>query len=87
MASKAARNATLRSSGTPGEVKYGRPSPCPASSATSADVAREAGVSRATVSYVLNDVPHQKIPQSTRQRILDAAYRLGYAPSAAARAW
>ncbi|WP_143674660.1 LacI family DNA-binding transcriptional regulator, partial [Streptomyces caniscabiei] len=27
---------------------------------TSADVAREAGVSRATVSYVLNDVPHQK---------------------------
>jgi DNA-binding LacI/PurR family transcriptional regulator len=38
------------------------------------------------VSYVLNDVPHQKIPASTRQRILDAATRLGYAPSAAARA-
>jgi DNA-binding LacI/PurR family transcriptional regulator len=53
---------------------------------TSADVAREAGVSRATVSYVLNDVPHQKIADSTRQRILDAAARLGYAPSAAARA-
>src|SRR5689334_1883909 len=53
---------------------------------TSADVAREAGVSRATVSYVLNDVPHQKIAPATRQRILDAAARLGYAPSAAARA-
>jgi DNA-binding LacI/PurR family transcriptional regulator len=53
---------------------------------TSADVAREAGVSRATVSYVLNDVPHQKIPEATRQRVWDAAARLGYAPSAAARA-
>src|SRR4051812_43365688 len=53
--------------------------------ATSADVAREAGVSRATVSYVLNDTPHQKIPEATRRRVLEAAARLGYAPSAAAR--
>ncbi len=53
---------------------------------TSADVAREAGVSRATVSYVLNDAPHQKIPEATRQRVWEAAGRLGYAPSAAARA-
>ncbi|MFE3036610.1 LacI family DNA-binding transcriptional regulator [Streptomyces canus] len=53
---------------------------------TSADVARAAGVSRATVSYVLNAVPHQKIPVATRQRVWEAADRLGYAPSAAARA-
>lgn len=53
---------------------------------TSADVAREAGLSRATVSYVLNDTPHQKIPAATRERVLAAAARLGYSPSAAARA-
>ncbi|MER5805419.1 LacI family DNA-binding transcriptional regulator [Streptomyces mirabilis] len=52
---------------------------------TSGDVAREAGVSRATVSYVLNDNPHQTIPEATRRRVWDAAARLGYAPSAAAR--
>jgi DNA-binding LacI/PurR family transcriptional regulator len=38
------------------------------------------------VSYVLNDAPHQKIPAATRERVLAAAARLGYAPSAAARA-
>ncbi|WP_328222174.1 LacI family DNA-binding transcriptional regulator [Streptomyces sp. NBC_00310] len=53
---------------------------------TSGDVAREAGVSRATVSYVLNDTPHQKIAEATRTRVWEAAARLGYAPSAAARA-
>jgi DNA-binding LacI/PurR family transcriptional regulator len=52
---------------------------------TSADVARLAGVSRATVSYVLNETPGQTISISTRGRVLDAAARLGYAPSAAAR--
>lgn len=54
--------------------------------ATSADVAAEAGVSRATVSYVLNNTPHQTIPDATRQRVLGVAARLNYAPSAAARA-
>lgn len=54
--------------------------------ATSADVAREAGVSRATVSFVLNDTPGQSIPESTRRRVLDAARTLRYQPSAAARA-
>lgn len=52
---------------------------------TSADVAREVGLSRATVGYVLNDVPHQKIPEHTRQRVIEAASRLGYTPSAVAR--
>jgi DNA-binding LacI/PurR family transcriptional regulator len=52
---------------------------------TSADVARLAGVSRATVSYVLNDTPRQTISAATRARVLEAAESLGYAPSAAAR--
>lgn len=56
-----------------------------ASRVTGADVARAAGVSRATVSYVLNDTPNQKIPEHTRRRVRDAAERLGYSPSAAAR--
>ena len=54
--------------------------------ATSADVAREAGVSRTTVSFVLNNSPHKALPEETRQRVLDAAVRLSYAPSAEARA-
>jgi DNA-binding LacI/PurR family transcriptional regulator len=52
---------------------------------TSADVAREAGVSRATVSYILNGTGNQPIRESTRRRVLDAARTLGYTPSAAAR--
>lgn len=54
--------------------------------ATSADVAREAGVSRTTVSFVLNDAPHKVLPEETRRRVLDAAARLSYAPFAEARA-
>ena len=52
---------------------------------TSADVARAAGVSRTTVSYVLNDRPGESIPEDTRRRILEAARRLDYRPRAAAR--
>ena len=52
---------------------------------TSADVARLAGVSRATASYELNDTPKQTIPAGTRARVHQAAATLGYAPSAAAR--
>lgn len=54
--------------------------------ATAADVARDVGVSRATVGYVLNDTPGQTISPSTRERVLDSARRLGYRPRAAARA-
>ncbi|GAA1654836.1 LacI family DNA-binding transcriptional regulator [Microbacterium flavum] len=53
---------------------------------TSADVARESGVSRTTVSYVLNATPGAAISDETRRRVLDTAERLGYTPSAAARA-
>ncbi|WP_029288309.1 LacI family DNA-binding transcriptional regulator [Cellulomonas sp. HZM] len=53
---------------------------------TSADVARESGVSRTTVSYVLNGKTGVAIPEATRQRVREAAERLGYTPSAAARA-
>jgi LacI family transcriptional regulator len=48
-------------------------------------VAKLAGVSRTTVSLVLNDAPHLRIPDETRQRVLDAAAHLNYRPDAAAR--
>jgi DNA-binding LacI/PurR family transcriptional regulator len=53
---------------------------------TSADVARASGVSRTTVSYVLNAKSGVVITEATRQRVLEAAARMGYTPSAAARA-
>ncbi|MGW0790621.1 LacI family DNA-binding transcriptional regulator [Streptomyces sp. NPDC002911] len=52
---------------------------------TSADVARLAGVSRATVSYVLNNNTTVRISESTRRRVREAAADLGYVPHAAAR--
>jgi LacI family transcriptional regulator len=53
---------------------------------TSQDVADLAGVSRTTVSLVLNDVEGIKISPATRQRVSNAARELGYVPDAAARA-
>jgi DNA-binding LacI/PurR family transcriptional regulator len=52
---------------------------------TSADVARLAGVSRATVSYVLNNTRSVRISEPTRRRVHEAARELGYVPHAAAR--
>ncbi|MFI9803002.1 LacI family DNA-binding transcriptional regulator [Streptomyces sp. NPDC052301] len=52
---------------------------------TSADVARLAGVSRATVSYVLNNAGAVRISEPTRRRVREAARELGYVPHAAAR--
>jgi LacI family transcriptional regulator len=49
------------------------------------DVAQEAGVSRATVSYVLNARADQSIPEETRARVLAAAQKLGYRPNRLAR--
>ncbi|MFM9770711.1 LacI family DNA-binding transcriptional regulator [Streptomyces galilaeus] len=57
----------------------------PRSVPTSADVARLAGVSRATVSYVLNDTGAVRISEPTRRRVHRAAEELGYVPHAAAR--
>lgn len=52
---------------------------------TSQQVAKHAGVSRTTVSFILNDVPGVKFPQETKDRVLNAAEELGYVPDAAAR--
>jgi LacI family transcriptional regulator len=54
---------------------------------TQKDVAIRAGVSRSTVSYVLNDQTDQKIPISpeTRKRVLDAITELEYEPHAYAQ--
>jgi len=52
---------------------------------TTKDIAKLAGVSRTSVSFVLNNVPGVKISEETRQRILDAAQQLDYHPDAAAR--
>lgn len=50
------------------------------------DVARESGVSPATVSFVMNDTPGQTISEETRARVRRAATDLGYAPHPIARA-
>lgn len=50
-------------------------------------MAAEAGVSRATVSYVLNGAAAKhRITPATRDRVLDVAERLGYEPNAVALA-
>lgn len=64
----------------------GRLSPRPRRRVTSHEVAIRAGVSRTTVSLVLNNVPGTRIPEKTRQRVLQAAHELGYTPHGAARA-
>lgn len=52
---------------------------------TSIDVAKMAGVSRTTVSFVLNDVPGVNISEPTRQRVQDAVKTLNYHPDVAGR--
>jgi DNA-binding LacI/PurR family transcriptional regulator len=53
---------------------------------TSQDVAERAGVSRTTVSLVLNDVEGVQISAETRERVIKVAQDLGYVPEAAAQA-
>lgn len=52
---------------------------------TSQEVAERAGVSRTTVSFVLNGVRTERVSKATRERVLRAARDLGYIPDAAAR--
>ena len=52
---------------------------------TSQQVAVRAGVSRSTVSFVLNNVPNMSFTDETRRRVLEAADELGYVPNAAAK--
>jgi LacI family transcriptional regulator len=52
---------------------------------TSHDVAARAGVSRATVSIVLNKSDAVSLSEETRRRVLKAAAELGYKPNSAAR--
>jgi LacI family transcriptional regulator len=49
------------------------------------DVAELAGVSPSTVSVVLNGVDGARVAQDTRQRVIEAAARLGYEPNPLAR--
>lgn len=54
---------------------------------TMTDIAAKAGVSRATVSHVLSDYQGKsvRIPEATRQRILETAAEMGYRPNQLAR--
>jgi len=52
---------------------------------TSQDVANRAGVSRTTVSLVLNNVKDAQISEETRKKVLRAASELDYHPDASAR--
>src|SRR5271165_5261820 len=52
----------------------------PARRPTMIDVAAEARVSQTTVSLVLNHADGARLSQKTRERVLDAAARLGYQP-------
>ncbi|GAB2718722.1 LacI family DNA-binding transcriptional regulator [Streptomyces bullii] len=49
------------------------------------DVAAAAGVSTTTVSHILNEVEGKRINPETRQRVLETARKLGYAPNGLAR--
>ena len=58
--------------------------PTPRKRATSQDVANLAGVSRATVSMVLNDRTEGTVSTDTRKKVLEAAKTLQYTRSRAA---
>ena len=49
------------------------------------DVAKLAGVSQTTVSFVINDAPNANIPEDTRERVRAAIQQLGYRPNVLAQ--
>ena len=53
---------------------------------TMKDVAKRAGVSQPTVSFVLNDRRDVSVAEATRARVLEAARELNFQPNQAARA-
>jgi DNA-binding LacI/PurR family transcriptional regulator len=57
----------------------------PSRPVTTHDVAREAGVSQATVSLVLGGNPRARVAAATRERVQIAAEALGYRPNLLAR--
>lgn len=52
---------------------------------TTLDIARRAGVSRTTVSFILNNTPGKNISEETRQKVLQAVEELDYLPNETAR--
>ena len=61
------------------ETEFGAPRARGAGRVTMTDVAKAAGCSQATVSFVLNRAPGVKISPDTRARVIEAARALGYA--------
>ncbi len=57
----------------------------PTKRSTSQDVAKLAGVSRTTVSFVLNQIEGVSISAATRKKVLSAAKKLNYHPNSAGR--
>jgi DNA-binding LacI/PurR family transcriptional regulator len=50
------------------------------------ELAERVGLSRTTISMILNDVPEAtRFPEETRQRVVASAKRLGYRPNYFAR--
>src|SRR5437763_15479863 len=62
------------------------PTPALRTTYTSVDVARKAGVSRTTVSYVLNGNGTGHVSEETRKKVLQAAEDLGYSTPNSAQA-
>jgi DNA-binding LacI/PurR family transcriptional regulator len=79
-----AATATRASAGKSRSSEVTTRAPAPKRRVTIKGVAEAAGVSIATVSFVLNNRPGQVISGPVRERVLEAARRLHYAPSAAA---